>query len=229
MRRALVAAAVVTVFLGGASYLPRAQFVAGGALVSAGSRLQDHLGAFDLVHEDDITAEQVWQELEAQNALASSVRERLGRHEHHPVVAMLVCMDARLDTNELSGDTRRNTYVIRTAGSVMSPEEEDMLELAVEHGVKVLVVSRHTDCAAEKVARDPAERAKYPALSAAIDEREVRLAEFLARPAIASRVASGELIVKRLLIETGTEHFTELAEGGPGAAAPNVERKAGPP
>jgi len=186
----------------------RAQFVAGGALVNAGYGLQDGLKAFDLVHEHDITADQVWRELEAQNAMASEVRVRFPRSVHHPVIAVLVCMDARIDTSELLGDTRRNSYVIRTAGSVMSPEEEDMLELAVEHGVKVLVVTRHTDCAAEKVAADPAQRAKFPALSAAVDEREPRMKEFLARPGIASRIANGELLVKELLIETPTERLT---------------------
>lgn len=33
---------------------------------------------------------------------------------------------------------------------------EEMLELAVANGVKVVVLATHTDCAAEKVAGDPA-------------------------------------------------------------------------
>ncbi len=86
-----------------------------------------------------------------------------------------------------------------------------MLELAVENGVKVIVVTRHTDCAAEKVAADPSKRERYPALSAAVDEREQRFDEFLKRPAIAARIARGELIVKRLLVETPTEHFVDGA------------------
>ena len=59
-------------------------------------------------------------------------------------------MDARIDTNELTGDTRHYYYVIRTAGSVLSEREEEMLELAVENGVELVVLTTHSDCAAEK-------------------------------------------------------------------------------
>lgn len=40
--------------------------------------------------------------------------------------------------NELTGDTRHYYYIIRTAGSVLSEKEEEMLELAVENGVKLI-------------------------------------------------------------------------------------------
>jgi carbonic anhydrase len=184
-------------------------FLVGGALINAGYSIQDGQKAFDFEHLEGITPDEVWTELAEQNRLASSVRSRFPRTDRHPLVAMLVCMDARIDTNELAGDSRRNYYVVRTAGSVMSPEEEDMLELAVVNGVKVLVLTRHTDCAAEKVAADPAQRARFPALAASIDERDARLREFLARPAIAERIASGELIVKQQLIETANDHLID--------------------
>ncbi len=211
MRKVLVVVSLAVVALVAVLFSQRAQFVIGGAMINAGYRLQDHLQAYDFEHEHEITPSQVWEELLRQNALAASVRGRFPRTVTHPVVALLVCMDARIDTNELVGDTRRNYYVVRTAGSVMSPEEEDMLELAVANGVKVILVTRHTDCAAEKVAADPAKRALYPVLSAAVDERQQRLDEFLARPAIAARIASGELLVKQVLIETPNEHLVESA------------------
>ena len=69
------------------------------------------------------------------------------------MVAVVACMDARLDTNELTGDTRRYYYIIRTAGSVMSEREEEMRELAVAGGVELIVLTTHSDCAAERVAR----------------------------------------------------------------------------
>lgn len=207
----LGALALVLLALGASG---KARFVMGGALINAGYALQDSLHAYDFEHEQDITAAQVWEELQLQNALAASVRGRFSRTVTHPVVALLVCMDARIDTNELVGDTRRNYYVVRTAGSVMSAEEEDMLELAVANGVKVIVVTRHTDCAAEKAAADAAKRAQYPALTTAVDERQQRLTEFLARPAVASRIASGELLVKQMLIETPTEQLVEGARPG---------------
>lgn len=47
----------------------------------------------------------------------------------------------------------------------MAAEEEEMLDLAVANGVKVIVLTRHSDCAAEKVAKDPALREKTQASS----------------------------------------------------------------
>ena len=92
-------------------------------------------------------------------------------------------MDARIDTNELTGDTRHYYYIVRTAGSVLSEREEEMLELAVENGVELVVLTTHSDCAAEKTAALPEKRKLYPALAKAVDERDQRIREFLARPA----------------------------------------------
>ena len=180
----------------------QAQFVTGGALVNLGYRLQDPLSSYDFQHEHDISPAQVWDEFRSQNNLASRVRRTFPRTTYHPLVALLVCMDARLDTNELMGDTRRYYYVIRTAGSVIGEHEEEMLELAVENGVRVVLFTTHTECAAERVAATPAARARYPGLAAAVDERDRRIAEFLARPMIAARVRSGELLVQRAEIDT---------------------------
>lgn len=209
MRRRLVIAGVVLACLAPLA-VPRVQFLVGGALVNLGYRFQDHLHAYDLRHGEALTAAEVWEEFQRQNGLASAVRHRFPRSTWHPVVAMLVCMDARIDTNELSGDTRRNAYVLRTAGSVMGPEEGDMLELAVNNGVKVVVLTRHTECAAEAVANDPSARAKYPALAQMVDQRPAQWAAFLARPAIAKRIADGELLVKELLIDTSDETLKPL-------------------
>lgn len=167
----------------------------------------------------------MWTEFKSQTEMAAKVRETFPRTAYHPVVAMLVCMDARIDTNELVGDTRRNYYVVRTAGSAMSAKEEEMLELAVNNGVKLIVLTRHTDCAAEKAAKNPEARAKYPALVAAVDERDQKVAEFLARPAIAERIASGKLIVKQLDIDTANEHLVEHANA---PASPSEEHAVAP-
>lgn len=180
------------------------QFVAGGALINAGYRLQDHLADYDLEHHE-ATATGVWQEFLRQNELAASVRTRFPRSDRHPVIAMVVCMDARLDSNEISGDTRRYYYVLRLAGSALSDKEEDMLELAVDNGVKVVLFTTHSDCAAEKVAKDPEKRKHYPHLATAVDNRESRLKDFLARGPIASRIQKGELLVKWMDLDTRTE------------------------
>ena len=105
-------------------------------MVNIGYRLQDRLSHFDFEHDESITPDQIWAELERQNELAAGVRELFPRTARHPVVAILACMDARIDTSELVGDTRRYYYVVRTAGSVLSPAEQEMLELAVLNGVK---------------------------------------------------------------------------------------------
>ncbi len=183
------------------------QFIIGGALVDVGVGIQDHLESYDFEHEHDISPEHVWRELQEQNAMASAVRDWFPRTARHPLVALVVCMDARIDTNELTGDTRHYYYIIRTAGSVLSEREEEMLELAVENGVEVVVFTTHSDCAAEKVAATPEKRQRYPALAKAVDERDQRIREFLARPPIASNIAAGKLAVKLVNIDTMSERL----------------------
>ena len=182
----------------------RVQFVLGGALVNAGYRLQDPLTPYDLAHPEASPFE-IWEEFMGHNRMAASDRSRWPRTARHPVVAWVACMDGRLDSNEIAGDTRRYYYVVRLAGSVLSVKEEEMLELAVSNGVKVVVFTTHSDCAAEKAAQDPARRAQYPSLSAAVDEREARFQEFIGRPRIREKVTAGDLLVKWMDLDTQTE------------------------
>jgi carbonic anhydrase len=190
----------------------KVEFVVGGAMVNIGYRLQDRLESFDFKHHD-VTPQQVWDELVSQNRLASSVRATWPRSTHHPLVAIVMCMDARLDTNEIAGDTRRYYYVLRLAGSVISPKEEDMLELAVANGTKLVIFTTHSDCAAEKVSKDPQGAALYPNLTQAVRERRARFEEFLSRPNIQKRIGDGELLVKAMHIDTATEAITALDSG----------------
>lgn len=185
------------------------QFVVGGALVDAGYGLQDGLGSYDFANTHDITPEQVWEEIQKQNRLSSGMRSAFPRSTHHPLVALVVCMDARIDTNELVGDTRRYYYVIRTAGSVMSEREHEMLELAVTNGVKVVVLTTHSDCAAERAAATPELRSQFPALAQAVDDREAAVEGFLSRPKIADAIAKGHLLVKRVAISTLTDRLAD--------------------
>ena len=188
------------------------EFVVGGAMVNIGYRLQDRLESFDFKHHD-VTPQQVWDELKSQNRLASSVRATWPRSTHHPLVAIVMCMDARLDTNEIAGDTRRYYYVLRLAGSVISAKEEDMLELAVANGTKLVIFTTHSDCAAEKVSKDPREAALYPHLTQAVRERTAHFEEFLSRPNIQKRIRGGELLVKAMHIDTATEAITASDSG----------------
>ena len=186
---------------------PRLEFIVGGGLVNLGYRLQDHLSHFDFEHDESITPEQIWVELKEQNQLAAGVRDLFPRTPRHPVVAILACMDGRIDISELVGDTRQYYYVVRTAGSVLSPAEQEMLELAVVNGVKVIVLTTHTDCAAEAAAADPELREDFPALTALMDERVRRVEEFMARPTIRDAIAAGELQVRHARIDTSTDRL----------------------
>lgn len=207
-KRLSAAAGIFIVLAGGAYWIwgDRLEFLLGGALINAGYRLQDHLEAYDFEHTH-ASPQQIWDEFLSQNRLASSVRQRFPRSRRHPLIAMVVCMDGRLDTNEIAGDTREYYYVLRLAGSVLSEKEEEMLELAVSNGTRVVVFTTHTDCAAEKVARDPSKRPLFPNLSKAVDERQQRFTEFLARPMIREKTAKGELLVKWMDLETADEHL----------------------
>ena len=131
---------------------PFFQFVVGGGMVNLGYRLQDRLGRYDFDEDESLTPDDIWEALAYQNDLSAGVRKIFPRTVRKPLVAILACMDARIDISELVGDTRRYYYIVRTAGSVLSPAEQDMLELAVMNGVKIVVLTTHTDCAAEAAA-----------------------------------------------------------------------------
>lgn len=111
-------------------------------------------------------------------------------------------MDARIDTNELVGDTRRYYYVLRLAARRRASARRRCFELAVDNGVEVVVLTTHSECAADRVASDPALRVRYPHLAAGVDEREARRAEFRARPNIAARLRDGTLRVEQVHIDT---------------------------
>lgn len=210
----IVAAAAIAL-LAGTAFLTltstgrSAQFVVGGALINLGYRLQDRLHAYDFAtrEERELSPDEIWTEMLRQNRMSSGVRRTFPRTSHHPLVALVACMDARIDTNELTGDTRRYYYVIRTAGSVLEDKEAEMLELAVENGVKLIVLTTHSDCAAEGAAANPALRQRYPALTHAVDVRDQRINQLLARAPIAQRIAGGQLAVKLMNIDTMTEQL----------------------
>lgn len=189
---------------------PHLQFVLGGAFVNIGFRLQDHLHAYDFEHEEPQAPGEIWKELLKQNRLAAEVRDIFPRSTEHPVAAILACMDARIDTAELVGDTRRYYYVVRTAGSLLSLPEQEMMELAVLNGVRVIVLTTHTDCAAEAVAASPEKRAKFPEIVSLLDRREELVEQFKARPIIRDAIARGDLEIHRARIDTNTDRLIPL-------------------
>jgi carbonic anhydrase len=92
-----------------------------------------------------------------------------------------------------------------------------MLELAVHNGVKLIVLTTHTDCAAEAAAADPEMRRKFPHLISLVDQREASIAEFLTRPVIRDAIAEGKLEIKRARIDTRTDRL--VLEDAAGDAA----------
>jgi carbonic anhydrase len=214
-------ALAIALVAGGFVVWPGAQFTVGGAMVNVGFRLQDHLQDYDLVDSTghDAAPDTILERLLAQNHKAAAVRSWFPRTARHPIVAAVVCMDGRLDTAELMGDTRKYYYVVRTAGSVLEAKEQDMLQLAVEQGVSLILLTTHTDCAAEKLAADPARAAHLPSLSQAVGNRSVRIDEFLHRPAIAERLADGRLEVVEAEIDTQTAELLVTGKHGHGTTA----------
>ena len=69
------------------------------------------------------------------------------------------------------------------------------------------------DCAAEKVAKDPVQRTRYPQLVKAVDEREHRYQEFLDRPTIRAKTNEGHLMVKWMDLDTSTERVVPHVHG----------------
>ena len=82
-----------------------------------------------------------------------------------------------------------------------------MLELAVLNGVKVLVLTSHSDCAAEGAAASAESRAKFPAMTELMDGRVQRVEEFLARPTIKEAIEAGRLQVKFARIDTDSDRL----------------------
>lgn len=185
-------------------FWPQARFTAGGAMVNVGYWMQDSLSRYDFAHTE-VSPDEVWQEFMRQNQMASLVRSLFPRSTRHPLVALVTCMDSRLDTNEIAGDTRRYYYVLRLAGSVLADKEEEMLELAVANGVRVVVFTTHTQCAADRAAQDPAQRKRYPKLTEAVEQRQARFREFLDRPTIRNQREGGKLLVKWVDLDTQNE------------------------
>lgn len=183
-----------------------ALFSLGGGLVSLGRTLQDLLPHY-LGPARTLTTEEILRAVLDDNRRASWARRLFPRRRRHPVVLAVMCMDPRLDAHVVLGDTRDYYDVIRVPGTVLSTEVSESMELAVqEHGVRVILVTTHTDCAMERIAEgDKANR--YPVLSRGVARRVECLQEFAGRPSIAALKSAGDLAIVLLPIDTGTGKF----------------------
>lgn len=208
----LVGALLFVFFLGFLFYTSTGrivQFILGGALINIGYRFQDHLEDYLLEGEagnahEETSPDTVLNSVLKQNRLSSSVRGFFPRSDRHPMIAIVICMDSRIDTTEITGDTRKFYYIIRTAGSTLSEKEEDMIEFAVRNGVKAVILTTHSDCAAEKVAASESESKLFPALLKAMSERAMHIEHLKNRPLIASRLNNGTLKLEIMKVDTET-------------------------
>lgn len=196
-------------------------FQVGGGLVSMGHSMQEAVDGFD--NDGQVgTPDQLLERIELHNRESSTAKAILNDPRQKPEALIVMCVDPRLDAKLVLGDTRDYYDVVRMPGSVLTEELMESIELGViEHEVKVVAFTTHTDCAMEAVAHsDHADH--FPTLSKALLEREHTYQEFLLRPAIAERIAAGKLIVKRFRIDTKTsrlmpEGATAQADAAPAA------------
>lgn len=185
-------------------YFKMILFLVGGSMISVGILLQAFQKSYNLSHvTTEISPEDVYKEIQLFNKFSSYVKDILPGYEHHPLVIIILCMDSRISTEELLGDSRDFYYVIRTAGSVIREKEMEMIELAlVEKNVKLVVFTEHSDCAAKKVASNAEKRNLYPSISRALADREREIVKFLERPVVFQKIKNGQLLVKHAMIDT---------------------------
>ena len=111
----------------------------------------------------------------ANNAETADFRSLFPRKFHHGQVLLLLCMDCRLSPEEILGDARPYYYTPRVAGGYISPKVREMIRLAIKAGVRLVVLTKHDDCAAERVAASE-EAAEFENLGAALADREAQIA-----------------------------------------------------
>ncbi len=130
---------------------------------------------------------------------------------HHVSACYVGCGDPRHQGSgvEVCADPRKNRVVITTLGSALPASVLDMLRVAVlEKKAKVIFYTTHTDCAAEKIARDAKLRAKYPLLANDVDCRFERLQQFVDDPEIAQLIRTEKLIVVHCLVDIHSVEMT---------------------
>lgn len=191
-------------------------FVGGGGLITLGHQLQEVVAGFKPPPGAE-TPREILDGVLAANAKSSWIRSRVHGIHRKPEVLAIMCIDPRLDARVVVGDSRDYYDVLRLPGSVLSEEAIESIELSVrEHDVKVVLFTTHTDCAMEAVAESEG-AANYPALSRAVERREVMFQRLLDRPLIADRIAKGELLIERFVIDTENDRL--LPEGSAEHAA----------
>lgn len=149
----------------------------------------------------------------AYNARAARVRKA-------PVtatwIAVVRCMDRKLDMTRVFGDMKFVDDIANPYGAV-TPREIEAVAIAVaKHGVRLVCLLAHTDCAALAIARGE-EAAAWPLTTAGVEETRQNVARLVRDPVIAGALAAGRLAVIRATVVTGTDRLTDVQRYRPDA------------
>lgn len=82
----------------------------------------------------------------------TDARDRIGAtaHGQRPLAVVLSCIDSRTSPEIIFDTTIGDLFTVRIGANVVNDDILGSLEIAVESGVKVLVVLGHTDCGGVK-------------------------------------------------------------------------------
>lgn len=211
-RRKIVAlAGVVAISLLIILNFRKVSFLTGGFFLHAGYVIQDWAGSFHhaLADHEPVHPNEIYKTIMAQNALqAQAWNATPVLKDRTPKALLILCIDPRLDDNRILGDTRGYYDIIRIPGSVITAEVAEAVELAViKHGVKLVMVITHTDCAMEKLAASEEGQHHYPLLAEGINNHGRRRQALTHRPAILEKLQKQQVWIIEKRIDTATGKF----------------------
>jgi carbonic anhydrase len=184
-------------------------YYVGGFLLHTGYFIQDSTESFhhQLNDSDPVHPNEIYKTVIAQNILqAKAWKATPALKDRKPKALIIMCIDPRLNSSRILGDTRGYYDVIRIPGSVITEEVAEAVELAVtKHETKLVMVITHTDCAMEHLAASDEGKHHYPLLAEGINNHAKRMQSLSHRPAILDRLQKQQLwvIEKRLDTKTG--------------------------
>lgn len=176
-------------------------------LVELASLIRQGSESMTLYRLEAPSPEQVLGNVLRYNARASRVRKPA--FDGRTWVAVVRCMDRKLDMGRVFGDMKFVDDIANPYGAV-TPREIEALQLAVsKHGVRLVCLLTHTDCAALAVASGP-DGSAWPLISAAVDATPRHVEALLQAPVIAPALKAGTLAVIRATVITGTDRLTDV-------------------
>lgn len=210
-RKIIVLVSLVAAGLVFALSFRKVSFLMGGFFLHTGYVIQDWAGSFhhQLADNEPVHPNEIYKTIIAQNTLqAGAWKATPELKDRTPKALLILCIDPRLDDNRILGDTRGYYDIIRIPGSVITAEVAEAVELAVvKHGVKLVMIITHTDCAMEKLAASEEGQHHYPLLAEGINNHALRRQSLAHRQAILERLQNQQVWVIEKRIDTATGKF----------------------